>query len=217
MKYSVCITSRNNERTVRRALDSLLANLDRNTTEIVVVDAESTDGQQDILREYASKGLLKLIVRRCNRGEGRQLAFENSTGDYVISGVDTDDTIGPGFQPLLSRYHSEFEGKVLVAGILIAPRSVLRELGGWKPFQHGEDYDLWTRAKKANLFTQIPETPFAIKARHESGVFDVAGSLWRYLEQGRKPVLSWKSWPLYAAVKIVWTISHLGRQHKRAD
>jgi glycosyltransferase involved in cell wall biosynthesis len=204
-KYSVCITTKNNVSTIRSSLDALLSMIDPSDWEVVVVDGESTDGQIPVLRDYEARGLLKLIVQKSNRGEGRQLAFLNSSGDYVVSMVDTDDVLGPGFRPLIQRYHSEFEGSMLLAGIMISPRTLLTELGGWNKEFHGEDFVLWERAKKVGRFVAIdpPGDLFARKVRHKRGPLDKTRTLWAYIEQDRRPKVSWKTWPVYQGLRLI--------------
>jgi glycosyltransferase involved in cell wall biosynthesis len=204
-KYSVCITTRNNIATIRDSLDSLISKIDRREWEVVVVDAESDDGQIAILRDYEAQGQIKLLVSKGNRGEGRQIALLNSSGDYVISGIDTDDVLGPGFGPLVKRYHTDFEGSMIFAGITIAPRILLTWLGGWKPLFHGEDFDLWNRAEKMGRFVRI-ETPgdlFVSRVRHKRGKLDVVRILWAYIEQGRRPIVSWKTWSVYQGLRVI--------------
>lgn len=192
--------------------------IDQADWEVVVVDGESKDGQIAVLRDYEARGLLKLVVEKSNRGEGRQIAFLNSSGDYVISMVDTDDVLGPGFRPLVQRYHSEFEGSMLLAGIMISPRALLTELGGWNKEFHGEDFVLWEQAKKAGRFVAIdpPGDLFASKVRHRRGALDKTRVLWAYIQQGRRPKVSWKSWPLYQGLRLVHGIKSMltGKGHR---
>jgi glycosyltransferase involved in cell wall biosynthesis len=116
--------------------------------EIVVCDSCSNDGSRKILQEYARKGKIKLVVEKSSRGRGRQIAFENSKGDYIISGIDTDDRLKPAFRKFLSMYHRDHEGYMLSAGTIhIIPRQLVREIGGWRDLKWGEDIDFHRRAK----------------------------------------------------------------------
>jgi len=116
--------------------------------EIIVCDNCSTDGSREILQEYARKGRIKLFVQRCSRGKGRQIAFENSTGRYIVSGLDTDDRLQPAFHEFLSIYHNDHEGYMLSAGTVhIVPRQIVEEIGGWRDLKWGEDVDFHKRAK----------------------------------------------------------------------
>ena len=213
-KYSVCITTKNDHGTIRASLDHLLSQLRPEESEVIVVDAESTDGSLDILKQYADSGKIKLWVQPCKRGRGREIAFEHSDGAYIISGVDTDDILAPRLQELLSLYHTMYEGRVLHSGLTIAPRAVVEKIGGWRDV-FAEDSDFWERARVAGY---LSETQFSIlpsRQRRERRllariVYDVR-SFWSCLKTGRKPILSWKTKPLFFAVWFVYRLSHLGR------
>ncbi|MGD8744637.1 MAG: glycosyltransferase [Candidatus Woesebacteria bacterium] len=76
MKVSVCITVFNEEKTISKLLDSLLAQK-KKPSEIVVVDAVSTDNTLKILRHYQKKDKrIKVLVQECSRARGRNLAVE---------------------------------------------------------------------------------------------------------------------------------------------
>lgn len=146
-KYSVCITNYNSIDTIRVSIESVLNQL-TDGFEIVVCDNCSNDGSKEVLEEYARKGRIKLLVERSSRGKGRQIAFENSTGKYIISGVDTDDKLTPAFREFLSIYHRDHEGYMLSAGTIhIIPRQLVEEIGGWRDLRWGEDVDFHKRAK----------------------------------------------------------------------
>jgi len=194
-------------------MDALIANTSRADTEIVVVDAESSDGQLPILQGYASSGLIRLVVKKCNRGEGRQIAFAESTGDYVIAGIDTDDVVGPGLRSLLTLYHTEYEGSVLQAiGVTIAPRRVVESLGGWRPLANAEDFDFWKRAEDRGLLRRVSFSPYATRIRRQHSVTHTVRQLWMYAEQGRTPILSWKWEPIWAVIRFLHYLTRLGRE-----
>jgi glycosyltransferase involved in cell wall biosynthesis len=210
------MTTKNDLPTVRASLDALLANTSRDDTEIVIVDAESTDGQLPVLREYAGRGLVKLIVKKCNRGEGRQIAFLESSGEYIISGVDTDDVIGPEFRRLLESYHSESEGLVLKAvNITIAPRKVVASLGGWSPDWGAEDFAFWKGAEDAGILRQSPINPYTLRVRRRHSITHTLRLLWRYADQGRTPIVSWKWEPAWAMIRATHFVATLGRRRRK--
>jgi len=159
--YSICITCYNNIDTVKESLESILNQID-NKFEIIIVDSESKDGTLETLQKYAEKGLIKLIVKKCSRGKGRQIAFENSRGKYIIANMDLDDVFKPELPRILDIYHKYFEGQLLYvskppnwAGITIAPRELIEKLGGWRDLQFAEDWDLWSRAAKIGRFKTL--------------------------------------------------------------
>jgi len=154
-KYSICITNYNSKDTIRNSLESLLNQLDSNF-EVVVCDNYSTDGSREILQEYAKKGKLKLIVEKSSRGKGRQIAFENSSGDYIISGIDMDDILKPTLKEVMKMYHDQHEGYELLLGTIhIIPRKIVEEVGGWKDLQWGEDVDFCKRVESISKLHYI--------------------------------------------------------------
>ncbi len=57
-----------------------------------------------------------MIVERASRGQGRQMAFENSAGTYILSGIDSDDLINPVLKDILRLYREKYEGFMLSFG-----------------------------------------------------------------------------------------------------
>lgn len=146
-KYTICITNYNMVRTIREALDSLLPQLD-DSFEVVVCDNFSNDGSAEILGKYAAQRKLKLIQRNCNRGEGRQIAFNHSQGDYIITGLDMDDVFKPTLHTILVNYHTKYEGFMVVYGTVgIIPRSLVENVGGWVSLSAYEDVEFGRRAR----------------------------------------------------------------------
>lgn len=155
-RFSVCVTNSNSGRTIRRSLESALSLLQSVEFELIVVDNESTDNSKDYLTDLARKGIVKrLVVTRCTRGRGRQLAFENSSAPYILANIDMDVVYNDQLLNLIDSYHRRFEGKVLsVYGTMIMPRSVATELGGWRDLDRHEDSDLALRAFETGLHAQ---------------------------------------------------------------
>ena len=154
------MTHYNNYPTIERSLESILDQIDEDF-EVIVVDNFSNDGSERVLRRYSDRERIKLITARSNRGEGRQIAFEQSKADYIIANMDLDDIFRPFLKKLLTTYHSVAEGNILLAitdtniwaqNITIGPRSLIDSLGGWRSLQYGEDWDLWSRAAAINKY-----------------------------------------------------------------
>jgi glycosyltransferase involved in cell wall biosynthesis len=160
IEKSICITHYNNGKTVSTSLASIFSQID-DSYEVVVVDNMSDDGSEAILEDLASKGQIHLVKRKCSRGAGRELAFENSKGRYILANMDMDDTFRPGIAKLMETYHRECEGKLLLAiadkerwsqNITVGPRDLIAGLGGWRDLQWGEDWDLWRRASRRGSY-----------------------------------------------------------------
>ena len=89
MKVSVVIITRNEEKYMKDLLDSLVTQTIM-PHEIIIVDAESTDKTQRIVRRYMRKyDFIKLYIQPGTRGEGRNYGAKKATGD-VIAFIDAD-------------------------------------------------------------------------------------------------------------------------------
>ena len=163
LRYSICVTHYNNGPWLTRSLESIFRQID-SRFEVVIVDNFSNDGSEKILKGYANRGAIQLIQVRCNRGRGRQIAFENSHGEYILAHLDLDDIFRPVLKQAVDLYHSQAEGFLLLyhylekehgirgPGLTIAPRSIIESVGGWRDLQYGEDWDLWSRAARMGLY-----------------------------------------------------------------
>jgi glycosyltransferase involved in cell wall biosynthesis len=89
MKLSVVVITRNAGIFMRDCLDSLI-HQSRKPDEVLVVDANSTDGTPEIVKEYAAKWpFVRLLVHPGTRGEGRNFGVENSKGE-IVAFIDAD-------------------------------------------------------------------------------------------------------------------------------
>ncbi len=89
MKVSVVIITRNEQVYIKDLLDSLVTQTVL-PHEIIVVDAESDDNTQQIVRKYMRKyDFIKLYIEPGTRGEGRNYGGLKATGD-IIAFIDAD-------------------------------------------------------------------------------------------------------------------------------
>ena len=89
MKLSVIVISRNVETFMRDCLDSLVYQ-SRKPDEVIIVDSESTDATQDIVRAYSAKWpFVKLLVYDSPKGEGRNHGVKHSSGE-IVAFIDSD-------------------------------------------------------------------------------------------------------------------------------
>lgn len=153
-RYSVCITNYNSGKTIQIALPSILSQFSGEDFEIVAVDNNSTDNSIEVLQELRQRGILReLVITKCSRGRGRQIAFEVSTAPYILSNIDMDIVYTEGLKEVLATYHERHEGKVFfVHGMSILPRELVVKLGGWRNLDRNEDVDLSIRAYNRRLF-----------------------------------------------------------------
>ena len=67
MKISVVLTTKNEEKNIRELLESL--SNQEEPYEVLVVDSDSTDKTQNIVKEYSDKKNIKLLIYPGNRAE----------------------------------------------------------------------------------------------------------------------------------------------------
>lgn len=94
LRFSVIITFYNQREFIKDALDSVLSQ--RNTEmEVIVVDDGSTDGGQEILKQYENE--IQLVCFSANQGvcAARDRGASLSHGDYLAF-LDGDDAFVPG-------------------------------------------------------------------------------------------------------------------------
>lgn len=141
MKISVGITTYNEERSITPLLGSLLAQT-KKADEIVVVDGDSKDKTVEIIRHYQKKDkTIKLLVEKCSRARGRNLAVEmakNETIAMTDSGCVAD-------KYWLERITEPFkvESVDIVAGFY--------EMTGETPFQKAEAVFLGVMPEKFDI------------------------------------------------------------------
>jgi glycosyltransferase involved in cell wall biosynthesis len=84
---SVVLPVYNEAATVAAILDQVTAlDLPGIDVELIVVESNSTDGSRDIVRRYAGRPGVKLILQDAPRGKGAAVreGFEHATGDIVL-------------------------------------------------------------------------------------------------------------------------------------
>lgn len=179
----------NDSKTLKHSIESILPLSDFKNIEVIVVDNESNDGSRELLSEYQSRNQIKFVSRKCSRGLGRQIAFENSHGDYIMACMDCDDEfIAENVNHVIDAYHERYDGLVLMtkkekdsakeaSNITIAPRNVVLEVGGWRDINWCEDWDFWARAAAAKKYVFVgypysnpPHKSITIRIKRETSL-----------------------------------------------
>ena len=113
--------------------------------ELVITDNYSNDGTFEALKQMSETfSNIYIYRKKSNRGMGRQMAFEKTSGYYVYY-VDFDDVILDSTMRILLTKHEDYLKKnVIIDGM--CRKEVIEEVGGWKPLNASEDFELSARA-----------------------------------------------------------------------
>ena len=112
-RVTILIPSRNAAATLRRALASLAAQ-NYPCLEVIVIDAESTDGTPGILAEYGA--LLSRVIRGPDSGPAHALntGLALATGE-IIGWLGADDELLPGaLEEVAARFAAHPEAEVVI-------------------------------------------------------------------------------------------------------
>ena len=114
-KVSIIMPSFNVAPYIRECMDSVLAQT-LTDIEVIVADADSTDGTREILEEYACRDSRVTILTDDKKSSGyaNNKAIDHATGEY-IGIVETDDYIVPDMYEKLYAYGKKYRAEVVKA------------------------------------------------------------------------------------------------------
>lgn len=100
LPISACITTRNNEETIKKCLESL----DGFVNEIIVIDTDSQDNTVEICHRYGAE-----VIQKSFTGipDMKRAAIENASNNWVFV-IDADESIPPALrQEILNKFSPE--------------------------------------------------------------------------------------------------------------
>lgn len=151
-RYSISINY-NTASTLLASMNSIFMSTNEEDFEVIVVDNYSSDGSLKLPYDLRNSGRInRLLVRRCSRGMGRQLAFLLSRGKYIIANIDMDVIYSEKSRDVLRSYHKRYKGLLAVYGMVIVLRSIAVNPGGCRDLDRHEDSDLCARAYPAACY-----------------------------------------------------------------
>jgi glycosyltransferase involved in cell wall biosynthesis len=105
---TIALPTYNSERTIKKAIDSCLSQIDLNDCEILVVDNASKDRTWEILASYGER--IRVVTNRetVSLFENHNIALKYSLGDYIIF-CHSDDILYPEAVKILKRRLSELD------------------------------------------------------------------------------------------------------------
>lgn len=150
-RYTIAVVNYNMEDTLRDSLESILKQIDTDDFEVLVID-DSTDRSPQILEDLSKKWDNLRYMTGCgneNIAQARDMSFRNSSGNYIISALDADESYRNIVEDFTKIYHKIEEKKsekflLRGDGIYMAPKDELIEIGH-RNVGYGEDRDLWRR------------------------------------------------------------------------
>jgi len=132
MKVSVICTVKNEERSIKELLDSLLSQ-SRPPDEIIIVDGGSTDNTVKIIEEYSKQQKIPIVLivkNGVNRSKGRNIAIENAKYEYIAS-IDGGCRADKDWLKNLMEKFKKCPGVYVVAGFFLPdPKSLFEEVVG---------------------------------------------------------------------------------------
>ncbi|MGJ1317231.1 glycosyltransferase [Sphingobacterium spiritivorum] len=119
-KISIIFTSYNHREYLVQSLNSLIEQTYRDF-ELIIVDDCSTDGSQDILKEYQKYPFVRLFLNQINSGsyvKASNFGAEKAIGEYIIF-AQCDDFAEPNQLEKLVEHVSEDFGVIFSKSVLI--------------------------------------------------------------------------------------------------
>ena len=132
MKISVVLTTKNEEKNIGELLESL--SNQEEPYEVLVVDSDSTDKTQEIVKKYSKKNKnIKLLIYPGNRAESMNYGIKQSTGDAVtfIGGDDVAD------KDLIKEIRNGLRDANIIVGELISRDKDRKQIENVKFFHKG--------------------------------------------------------------------------------
>jgi arylsulfatase A-like enzyme/glycosyltransferase involved in cell wall biosynthesis len=136
--FTIIATVRNEAGTIRAFVDSLLEQT-RKPDEILIVDGASTDGTRDILKDYAARGLLRVISQPCNIAEGRNLGIAAASGTHLAV-TDAGCRVEPDWLAQIERcFASDCQPDVVAGNFRFETHTPFEEAVVYATFQPDRD------------------------------------------------------------------------------
>jgi peptidoglycan-N-acetylglucosamine deacetylase len=167
---SVVIAAYNEEKVIKKTVDSILAS-DYPAFEVLVVDDGSKDGTSAVIREaYLNNPLVRLISKgNGGKSSAVNLGFKEAKGEIVVA-LDADTLIAENAISLLVRHFKNEQVSAVSGNVKVGNKGNL--LTNWQHIEYVTGFNLERRAfAELNCITVVPG---AIGAWRKTAV-EVAG------------------------------------------
>lgn len=114
VKFSIVTISYNQAQFLDQSIQSIL-NQDYPNLEYIIVDAESSDGSQDIINQYSGK--ISTVILEPDQGpaDGLNKGFKVATGDWLAF-INADDALSQGALNSVNRYLARHPDAEIIMG-----------------------------------------------------------------------------------------------------
>lgn len=231
MMISIIVPTKNEEKNIHYTLDTLV--IQEQPIEIIVVDAESTDDTQKIVKKYMQKfPYVKLYVKGGKRGKSMNYAIKKAQGD-AISFIGADDRAHKDWikyvRRALNEDHDIVAGKCETKGKkefelervklyykdfdISVPgtnttykKNILKSLKGFDThFITAEDMELNLRAVDAGYKIYIEENAIVYRYLRENIIDFLRQSFWNGYGRKQLTLKHGKLWQNYSPQKTFQT------------
>lgn len=200
MQFSICTTNYQCAHALDRHLESVFTHLNGFDFEYIVVDNKSKDESLKILKKWEDQhSNMKVLTKKCTMGEGRQISFGHSTGDFILV-LDTDTIYFPESREFLKMYLEKYTDVAIQAMFLGAfPRPIWEQIGGRRSMNAFEDVDMWIRIWELGKMRWYPVL-MGENVKEMGGTYDFLST--RYNKRERITRLLRKEYDLLKTTKI---------------
>ncbi len=188
-QVSIYGTVYNSSSYIKNSIDSIIDQFKdfRDNFEMVIVDNYSTDGTYEILKEYQKEyNNIEIIQEKCTRGKGRQIAFNNTKGNFVFT-VDFDTVYSESLSKIVYYALKNYEENSLFSQSEFCSRATMEKIGNWIDSNEGEGIELIARAISKGIkvyFVPALYSKNAISSKRETryakGIFKYAVRGFKY-------------------------------------
>ncbi len=153
IKISFCAVALEITENVKKSVESII-----NVAEEVGYPYELVVSTHESVN-FKSENIKFIKAKFTTYGEGKQLAYLKSTGDFLIIFNPTVN-YRPEISDLIHNFLVKWEKKVLLSEVMIIPRDLIDRTGGWRNLREYEDIDLLARAIQFGGVIAFPSEHF---------------------------------------------------------
>ena len=137
MKISVITISFNSAKTIEETIQSVITQ-DYDDFEYVIIDGDSTDGTQDIVKKYTDKVNVFISEKDSGISDAFNKGILHSTGELIVM-INSDDRLIPGALKAVAEAYTE-KGTIFCTNVLL----------------HNDDTGHEVRMRPSRTFPRIP-------------------------------------------------------------